>query len=179
MSLIQLSENLKVILPLVVLVVWACGLLLVDLFIPKERKGLTALLAALGLAVTLGLAIAQNSQYDTAFGGMITLDGFAVFLNILFLGSGLAAIALAFDYLKRRGIERGEYYILLMFSISGMLLMAQASDLIVIFLALELLSIPLYVLAGFARPQLESEEAALKYFLMGAFAGSFVGFGGG
>jgi len=177
MSLIQLSENLKVILPLVVLVVWACGLLLVDLFIPKERKGLMALLAALGLAVTLGLTIAQKGQYDTAFGGMITLDGFAVFLNILFLGSGLAAIALAYDYLKRRGIERGEYYILLMFSISGMLLMAQASDLIVIFLALELLSIPLYVLAGFARPQLESEEAALKYFLLGAFAGSFFVFG--
>jgi NADH-quinone oxidoreductase subunit N len=64
-----------------------------------------------------------------------------------------------------------------MFSISGMMLMAQASDLIVIFLALELLSIPLYVLAGFARPQLESEESALKYFLLGSFAGSFFVFG--
>ena len=83
---------------------------------------------------------------------MVVVDGFAVFLNVLFLGSGLAGIALAYDYLKRMGIERGEYYILLLFSISGMMLMAYAFDLIVVFLALELLSIPLYVLAGFARP---------------------------
>jgi len=76
------------------------------------------------------------------------------------------AIALAYDYIKRMDIERGEYYVILLFSISGMLLMSQANDLIVVFLALELLSIPLYVLAGFARPQVESEEAALKYFLM-------------
>jgi len=177
MSFEALFENLKVILPLAVLVVWACALLLIDLFIPKKHKGWTALLAAAGLGVALGLTIAQNGQLNGAFGNMVMVDGFSVFLNTLFLGSGLAAIALAYDYLKRRGIERGEYYVLLLFSISGMLLMAQAADLIVMFLALELLSIPLYVLAGFARPQGESEESALKYFLLGAFAGSFFVFG--
>ena len=177
MSLDVLFDNLKVILPLAVLVGWACLLLLVDLFIPKERKGWTALLAVLGLAGVFGMTLAQNGQVDSAFNGMVTLDGFSVFLNALFLGSGIASIALAYDYLKRRGIERGEYYILLLFSISGMLLMTQASDLIVIFLALELLSIPLYVLSGFARPQLDSEESALKYFLLGAFAGGFFVFG--
>jgi NADH-quinone oxidoreductase subunit N len=108
---------------------------------------------------------------------MVIYDGFSFFLNILFLSSGLVGIALAFDYIKRLDIERGEYYVLLLFSISGMMLMAQANDLIVVFLALELLSIPLYVLAGFARPRMESEEASLKYFLMGAFAGGFVVFG--
>ncbi len=177
MSFEAFFENLKVILPLVVLVAWACILLLVDLFIPKGRKGWTALLAAVGLVAALGLTIAQNGTLSGAFNGMVMVDGFSVFLNILFLGSGLAAIALAYDYLKRREIERGEYYILLMFSISGMLLMAQAADLIVIFLALELLSIPLYVLTGFARPQLDSEESALKYFLLGSFAGGFFVFG--
>ena len=181
MSFDIVFENLKVILPLVVLVVWACVLLLVDLFIPKGRKGWTALLAAVGLVGALGLTIAQNGKLNNAaagaFNGMVMVDGFSVFLNILFLGSGLAAIALAYDYLKRRGIERGEYYILLLFSISGMLLMAQAADLIVMFLALELLSIPLYVLTGFARPQLDSEESALKYFLLGSFAGGFFVFG--
>jgi len=75
------------------------------------------------------------------------------------------------------GIERGEYYSLLLFSITGMMLMAQASDLIVIFLALELLSIPLYVLAAWARPQVNSEEAGLKYFLLGAFSTGFVVYG--
>ena len=177
MSFDVFIENLKVILPLVVLVVWACALLLVDLFIPKGRKGWTALLAAVGLVGALGLTITQNGKLGSGFNGMVMVDGFSVFLNILFLGSGLAAIALAYDYLKRRGIERGEYYILLLFSISGMLLMAQASDLIVMFLALELLSIPLYVLTGFARPQLDSEESALKYFLLGSFAGGFFVFG--
>jgi NADH-quinone oxidoreductase subunit N len=84
---------------------------------------------------------------------------------------------LSYDYLTRLGIQRGEYYVLLIFSISGMMLMAMAADLIVIFLALELLSIPLYVLAGFARPRTDSEEAAIKYFLLGAFASGFVVYG--
>jgi NADH-quinone oxidoreductase subunit N len=108
---------------------------------------------------------------------MLVVDGFANFLSALFLGSGLVSIALSHDYLKRMNIERSEFYILMMFSISGMMLMAMAADLIVVFLALELLSIPLYVLAGFARPRLDSEEAALKYFLLGAFAGGFVVYG--
>lgn len=165
------------ILPLIVLVAWTILLVLVDLFIPKERKWVTALLAAIGLAVTLGFSLAQVGQERVAFNGMVAADGFAVFLNVLFLASGLVGIALAYDYLKRMGIERGEYYTLLLFSISGMMLMALAADLIVIFLALELLSIPLYVLAGFARPRLDSEEAAIKYFLLGAFAGGFVVYG--
>ncbi len=165
------------ILPLIVLVAWTILLVLVDLFIPKERKWVTALLAAIGLAVTLGFSLAQVGQERVAFNGMVAADGFAVFLNVLFLASGLVGIALAYDYLKRMGIDRGEYYTLLMFSISGMMLMALAADLIVIFLALELLSIPLYVLAGFARPRLDSEEAAIKYFLLGAFAGGFVVYG--
>jgi len=75
------------------------------------------------------------------------------------------------------GLERGEYYTLLLFSVTGMMLMAQAADLIVVFLAWELLSIPLYVLAAFARPKAESEEAGLKYFLLGAFATGFVVYG--
>jgi len=177
MTLTDLLVNMKVILPLVALIAWACILLLVDLFIPKGHKGWTAVIAALGLILCLGLTIVQFSQASSGFNGMVIHDGYSFFLNILFLSSGLAGIALAYDYIKRMEIERGEYYVLLLFSISGMMLMSQANDLIVVFLALELLSIPLYVLAGFARPRLESEEASLKYFLMGAFAGSFVVFG--
>jgi NADH-quinone oxidoreductase subunit N len=177
MTLTDLLLNMKVVLPTAVLIAWSCVLLLADLFIPKGRKGWTALLAALGLVLCLGLSITQGGQAAAGFNRMVIYDGFSFFLNILFLSSGLVGIALAFDYIKRLDIERGEYYVLLLFSISGMMLMAQANDLIVVFLALELLSIPLYVLAGFARPRLESEEASLKYFLMGAFAGGFVVFG--
>jgi NADH-quinone oxidoreductase subunit N len=171
------QTDLYTILPNIILVVWACALLLVDLLIPKARKGWTALLAAVGLALTLGVSLSQVYQSLTAFNGMIVLDGFSSFMSVLFLASGLLGIALAYDYLKRMGIERGEYYVLMLFSLSGMILMAQAADLIVIFLALELLSIPLYVLAAFARPRADSEEAGLKYFLLGAFATGFVVYG--
>src|SRR5215207_10806400 len=164
-------------LPFSLLVVWACALLLIDLFIPKDRKGLTAALAALGLALTLGFTLAQIGQESTGYQGMIVLDGFSIFINALLLLSGLLGIGLSFGYIKRMNLERGEYYTLLLFSIAGMMLMAIAADLIVVFLALEMLSLPLYVLAGFARPRLESEEASLKYFLLGAYAAGFVVYG--
>jgi len=180
MESINLSEILastSFILHLIVLSIWACALLIVDLFIPKGRKWITAVLAAAGLLVSMVIAISYAGRDLSAFGGMVVVDGFATFLNILLLASGLAGIAVAYDYLKRTGIERGEYYVLLLFSIVGMMLMAQAADLIVVFLALELLSIPLYVLAGFAQPKMQSEEASLKYFLLGSFSTGFVVYG--
>jgi NADH-quinone oxidoreductase subunit N len=169
--------NLPTIWPYTFLSIWACVLLLVDLFVPKERKGITALLSALGLAITLGFTLAQIGQEATGLQDMIVLDGFSVFVNALLLVSGLLGIALAYGYVKRMGLERGEYYTLLLFSVTGMMLMAQSADLIMVFLSLELLSIPLYVLAAFARPKIESEEAGLKYFLLGAFATGFVVYG--
>src|SRR5215216_2082284 len=165
------------VLPLTLLVVWASVLLLLDLFIPKERKGITAALSALGLALTLGFTLTQIGQEVASFNNMVVLDGFSTFVNALLLLSGLLGIGLSFGYIKRMNLERGEYYTLMLFSISGMMLMAQAGDLIVVFLALELLSIPLYVLAAFDRPRVESEEAGLKYFLLGAFATGFVVYG--
>ena len=163
--------------PLAFLTVWACALLLIDLLIPKERKGITALLSALGLAFTLGFTLAQIGMQQTGLQDMVVADGFSTFVNSLLLISGLLGVSLAYGYVKRMGLERGEYYTLLLFSVTGMMLMAQAADLIVVFLALELLSIPLYVLAAFARPKVESEEAGIKYFLLGAFATGFVVYG--
>lgn len=171
------SADYATVWPLLFLSVWACALLLVDLFIPKERKGITALLAAIGLVITLILTVTQIGDGLTGFERMVVIDGFAVFVNSLLLITGLLGIALAYGYVKRMGLERGEYYILLLFSVTGMMLMAQAADLLVVFLALELLSIPLYVLSAFARPRAESEEAGLKYFLLGAFATGFVVYG--
>ncbi len=170
------SNDLLSILPIIILVAWACVLLLVDAF-TKKNTWLTPALASLGFLAALGVSITQSGNAYAGFNNMVVIDGFTRFLNVLFAGSGLFGIALAYDYNKRMGIDRGEYYVLLMFSVSGMMLMSTAADLIVVFLALELLSIPLYVLAGFARPKPESEEAALKYFLLGAFAGGFVVYG--
>jgi len=108
---------------------------------------------------------------------MVVVDDFSNFLNVLLLVSGLAGIALAYDYLKRTNIQHSEYYILLLFSIGGMMLIGMSADLIMVFLALELLSIPLYVLAGIAVARLASEEAAIKYFLLGAFSSGFFVYG--
>ncbi len=165
-----------ILLPFTILVAWACLLLLVDIFIPRTLKWLTALLAAAGLAGTLIVSISQFGKSSTGFSGMAVLDGFSTFANVLLLISGLFGIALAYGYAERMKIQRGEYYTLLLFSVSGMMLMAQAGDLIIVFLALELLSIPLYVLAAISRKP-ESEEAGVKYFLLGAFATGFVVYG--
>ena len=173
-------------LPLTIVVAWACLVLIVGLFVPPERRGWIALLAAAGLALALGAALlpAFNGSsgqptgwFQTVFLGMAVVDGFAVFMNALVLMCGLAGIAIAYDYLKRMGLERAEYDALLLFSTSGMMLMGMAADLIVVFLALELLSIPLYILSAFARPRPESEEAGLKYFLLGAYSSGFVVYG--
>lgn len=174
--------DLLVILPFLFSLVWAILVLIVDLWIPASRKGITAVLAAVGLAAGLCLTIILRSNPGissglTGFSGMVELDSFTLTLQIIFLASGLLGVTLAFDYLKRMKIERGEYYPLIMLAMSGMMLMSQANDLIMVFLGLELLSIPLYVLTGFANGKLESEEAALKYFFMGAFASGFVLFG--
>jgi NADH-quinone oxidoreductase subunit N len=171
------QTDFYILLPLTILTAWSCALLLVDLFIPKDRKSLTAFLAALGLAITLGFVLAQIGQSGIGFNGMLVFDGFSTFTSALILLSGLLGIALAYGYIKRMGIERGEYYSLMLFSMTGMMLMTQATDLIIVFLALELLSIPLYVLAAFARPNLQSEEAGMKYFLLGAFSTGFIVYG--
>jgi NADH-quinone oxidoreductase subunit N len=164
-------------LPLVVVVGSAMLLLLVDLWIPARQKGITAFLAAMSLAAALGLSLPRLDWSVPAFRNMVVVDGFSVFLSCVFLICGLLSIGLAYDYLKRMGIERGEYYPLLMLATAGMMLMPHANDLIIVFLALEMLSIPLYILAGFALPRLESEEASLKYFLLGTFASAFVLYG--
>ena len=169
--------DLNAILPILILIAWALVLMLADLWIPRGHKGIIAALTALGLAVTLGFTLAAGGKPQTAFNGMVVVDGFSLALDSIFLVSGLVAVALAFDWLRRMGLERGEYYTLMLFSISGMMLMAHAYNLIIVFLALELLSIPLYILAGFYRDRAESEEASLKYFLLGTFASGFVLYG--
>jgi NADH-quinone oxidoreductase subunit N len=169
------TADLTTALPLIFLTAWACVLLLVAAF--SRRTGLMAVLTLAGLMAAAALQLGQFGGEAEAFGGMFVADGFSAFINLVLLLGGVLTIAVSFDYLKRMNLARGEYYVLMLFSISGMMLMASAADLIVVFLALELLSIPLYVLAAFARPEARSEEAGLKYFLLGAFASGFLLYG--
>src|SRR5690349_10568098 len=116
-------QDFAVIQPLTFLILWGCVLLLADLFIPKSRKAITALLSAVGMGITLGLTLIQiGTESQTAFSDMVIADGFAIFVNVLLLVSGLLGVALAYGYVKRMGIERGEYYTLLLFSVTGMML---------------------------------------------------------
>ncbi len=170
--------NLVGALPGLIVAGWACILLLVDLFIPKNKKSTTAWLAALGIVVAFFVNIfTYNLPNQESFLGMFRADAFTGFVNIILLVTGFIAILMSLDYLKRIGIERGEYYILMLFSLSGMMFMGSANDLVSMFIALELLSIPLYILSAFRSPDLKSEESGLKYFLLGAFASAFFVYG--
>lgn len=167
-----------------VLIVMAAGSLgmVIDLFTPDGKKGWAVWLAAIGLLLALAQNIALwNGNYETFIPqngvAMVVMDNFAVFLNATFLLTGLLVIPLSRSYLQRTGLENPEYYMLLLFSISGMMLMGMANDLILVFLALEVLSIPLYIMCGMLWPRQESEESAMKYFLLGAFSSAIFVFG--
>lgn len=166
------------------LIIIGAGLLLMvlDLVVRRKNKVWMAWLSMVGFGLAFVQTIAlwgiDSGTFIPANGiPMVVVDNFSLFLQAIFLLTGFMSILLSVDYLKKTELNRGEYYYLMLFSISGMMLMSMANDLILVFLALELLSIPLYVLAGFALPKVDSEESALKYFLLGAFASGFLVFG--
>lgn len=174
--------NIWAALPMIALALGTCILLVADLFIPKNKKVYTAVLAGLGLGVSLFIALLQASGVEigdksTAFEGIFVVDQFTHVVNVISLMAGLIGIMVSYDYLERTGTERGEFYTLILFSTLGAMLMGSSRNLVMIFIALELLSIPLYILSGFRRPMLESEESAMKYFLLGAFSSGFLVYG--
>ncbi len=169
--------DFTVIIQSVIVFGWAIVLLALDLFIPRDRKRLTGYLALLGIVVAAIAGIPFWNTDGVTFTNMIVQDNYALVLNWIFLLSAAITVAISLDYLSHQGIERGEYYVMLLLATGGMMLLAQGTDLIVLFLGLELLSITLYVLVGFAYPRLSSEEAAMKYLLIGAFAAGFLVFG--
>jgi NADH-quinone oxidoreductase subunit N len=177
------SLNILLMLPVVIVIITGALLMFIDMFVAEEKKVWAPWLSAAGLV----LAFIQNWGLwggswgtFTPLGGhpMIVVDNFATFLNFIFLLTGLLTILISHNYLRRTGLNRPEYYMLMLISIGGMMLMGMANDLILIFLALELLSIPLYIMSGFAwRSRVESEESAMKYFFLGAFSSGILVFG--
>jgi NADH-quinone oxidoreductase subunit N len=117
------------------------------------------------------------NRHEVGFAGGYTLDRFALFFDVLLCLAASLTLLMSMDYLQQIDAHGGEYYALILFATAGMMIMAAASDLIVIFLGLEVMSIAVYVLAGIWRRNLRSIEAALKYFLLGAFATGFLLFG--
>jgi len=180
--------NLFPVVPAMIVAVGMCLLLLIDLWIPEDEKNRTAWLAQ-GILVTAFVVnlFTFNAPNSESLLGMFMADRFTAFFNALALVAAFIGIFLSVDYLKRTGMERGEYYSLILFSASGAMFMAAANDLVTIFVALELLSIPLYVLSAFRystadNPEDEaaerkSEEAGMKYFILGAFSSAFFVYG--
>lgn len=164
-------------LPMLVVTGTALVVLLVDLFADgPDREGL-GWIGIAGLAVGAIVSALLWTTQQSGFDGAYVIDKYAVFFNVILCGAAGLTLLMSMDYLPATGTRSGEYYSLVLFSTAGMMIMAAATDLIVLFLGLEVMSIAVYVLAGIARHDLRSGEAALKYFLLGAFATGFMLFG--
>ena len=155
-----------------------CLVLLLLEFIPQRPQGNRGGIVSLLALVAGGVAVLKvHDVKRPLFEGMFVHDPMTVFFTVLFCAVGALSVLASWDYVKRTAINQTEYYALLVSSVLGMIVMAASNDLITIFLGLELMSLSLYVLVGFRRTRLESNEAALKYFLLGAFASGFLLYG--
>jgi NADH-quinone oxidoreductase subunit N len=151
-----------------------------DLVLPKHRRGgAVAIVAVTGFAYSLGTALYRwlYGAGGYAYHQFATGDNFALFFEMLFASLGILTVAVSHSYLKRRGMLEGEFHILIMAAVIGMMVLAAATSLVTVFLGLELLSIALYIACGFARGENRSQEAAAKYLLVGGFASAFVLYG--
>ncbi len=163
--------------PLAVVALAAIIVLLVGVRMrDDESEGLGALTLAL-LAIAFIFALGLFGRSGISFAGAISLDNFAAFFELVILASAAIVVLMSIEYVSALGLPAAEYYSLILFATLGMMLMATGGDLIVIFIGLEVMSISVYVLAGFLRRNLKSNEAALKYFLMGAFSTAFLLYG--
>jgi NADH-quinone oxidoreductase subunit N len=168
--------NVVALVPEIIVIVTAILVMIFDMMFEDKRfLGYTGLV---GLVIAfISCLLLFDAAPAPAFQDMAVSDGYSLVLNLVFIITAILSILVALGYLGDRGMQRGEYYALLLFSISGMMLMGAATDLIIVFLGLEIMSIALYILAAFNRRQLGSGEAGMKYFVLGAFASAFFLYG--
>ena len=175
--------NLTPILPEIIILGTALLILLTD-FVgaiissrESSRSHMLALLSLAGLLIAGGFTVFRINQPAADFQGMVLDDVFSRYLNLIILLAGVLGVLLSWEYLTRFTTMHSEYYSLLLLAIAGMMFMGKSIELITLFVSLEILSVSLYVLTGFHRGQLRSAEAALKYFLLGAFSSGFLLYG--
>src|SRR5579863_3013746 len=183
-------------LPVFMLTVFALGILLIDLIIPPEWKWMNAVIALMGVFFSavgisgaprvwifpgaLGISGALQRLHVLglpAASGAMMLDHFSVYFYYLFLGGAALSILISVRYLEIEHENHGEFYALILFSVVGMMCMASGFDIVLIFIGLELMAISTYVLVGFLRSDRRSNEAALKYLLLGAFSSGIFAYG--
>ncbi len=148
----------------------ALFVLLADAFIPRARHGVIAWISVAGLALTAAALVPSAGGHTTAFNGMIAVDAFGTFFQFLFLLAAALTILMSPRYLQVEGARPGTYYFLVLCATLGMMFMASGIDLVTIFIGLETMAISFYILAGFLKPSRRSNEAGVKYFLLGCFS---------
>lgn len=167
--------------PALILLTTAAFVILADLFLFDENtRHATAWIALIGLAIALGATLyiwATATLPMVALAGLAILDSFGLFLMLTIILITIIAVLMSAEYLREQKIEHAEFYALLLLAASGMMLMGISAELMTLWVGLETFSIALYVLAAYARPKAESEEAGLKYFFLGAFAAGFFLYG--
>lgn len=165
--------------PEIVLVGAIVAVLLVDLFTPESSRGIVPQVAGIGILASMVpvITLAVDGTDRTMFGGAYAVDNFSLVLKALFLVAAYVVVLLSTNYVAEGDYAEGEYYFLLLASVLGMTLMASSRDLVTIFIALELLSIPAYMLAGWRKRDLHGNEAGVKYYLMGVFASAVMLYG--
>jgi NADH-quinone oxidoreductase subunit N len=171
------AVNLFAIMPEISMTVLVCLVILVDLFVPQRRKALLGLLTLFGVIVTGLLTLPLIGMEASLFSDMYRVDSFAIFFKFIFLAITALTVLISLRYLSIEEIHLGEYYALVLFSVIGMMVMAGGSDLLTIYIGLELLSIPIYILVGFMKRDLLSQEGGVKYFLLGAFSSGIILYG--
>ena len=157
-------------LPEIVLTVGALLLLMADLMVPRDKQSILAWVALAVLAATAAALVPVADAHLQVSKGLISVDRFALFFKVIFLGSAALTVLMSVRYLDVEGTRAGEYYFLILCATLSMMFMAGGTDLITLFVGLETMAISFYILAGFLKPSRRSNEAAVKYFLLGAFS---------
>jgi NADH-quinone oxidoreductase subunit N len=173
-----IQPDLMPALPEMVMLAMTCLVLVVDLFLPQEKRGFTLLLSVATLALAIGAVIAVAPVTAvSSFGGSFVLDQLAVVLKIATCGVTILVFVYSRDYLADHDIYKGEYYVLGLFATLGMMVMISAHSFLLVYLGLELLSLSLYAMIAFNRNSLSASEAAMKYFVLGAMASGLLLYG--
>jgi NADH-quinone oxidoreductase subunit N len=172
------SLNIAIALPEIFLLTMACLVLVVDVYLPQERRNFTYVLTQLSLIITLALVLGNQSETRVlAFNDLFVQDAMADVLKLFILIISFGVFVYSREYLQQRKIFKGEFYVLGLFSIVGMMLMVSANNLLMLYLGLELLSLCLYALVAFNRDNGDASEAAMKYFVLGAIASGMLLYG--
>src|SRR2546423_9903507 len=169
--------DLKLIAPELILTICAGVALVMEVLLPQRRSRWTGYFALIGLALAavsvfvLGwpLLTGADTTALTGFYNTVKVDGFAVVFKLIFILSAALTVAISLRYLDVEGEQRGEYYALVLFATVGMMFLSSGYDLIVLFVSLELMALTFYVLVGYTKRERQSNEAGMKYFLLGAF----------